>query len=713
MAWMFLLALSALVVLVVLSSKAVWWKAGSLALLALALSAWWLIDRLSGDGLNAATLYHLQSEMTGAGVADFSKDIAIFIFLALLSLCALLLPRLHRWRLPRHGNAVLAAFCATFALTVIASPLATDAMRLYHRLQPVDHSGIVGEYRKPERPLRTPRNIVWIYAESLERTYLDADTFPGLTPNLSRLATQGLDVRRLDSVEGTGWTIAGMVASMCGVPLTAEPGDENSMGRIGTFLPDAWCLGDHLKRQGYRTRFIGGADAAFAGKGQFLRTHGFDDVRDRQYFRRLGIHARHFSQWGVHDDVLLEDAWSSFQELAADGRPFLLTTLTMDTHHPAGHLPQSCQGQHYRNRTLGQVGLLDAIQCSDRLIGELVAKIRNSPHADDTLIVIGSDHLAMPNDLSDVLARLPRENLLLFLGRDIQPRQVVAQHGSTLDSGATLLHLLDPQQRAIGFGRSLLDPNREPSASHAARSGDGSDYRRYLSYARTLWTDPNADMRQLRIDADGQLLAGNQRIQPPVLLEYDPAWQVTGMYLENIWRRLEPGKRAPALAYVDRCTAFEDEAVDSDWCALLVNPANGTQLVTGDALERGIQVDTEAGRAAPTRERVRYPRVLANRIANAGRGQYVWRMRSEHQPNAPFWLEALSEQGQVLARRWVQPNAAGRYSLELGLEQPIDGLRIRAWLDPEDDFRLSSHLLLPVEALASTTPDDPRRDDLL
>ncbi|NEL81333.1 MAG: phosphoglycerol transferase I, partial [Xanthomonas perforans] len=84
-----------------------------------------------------------------------------------------------------------------------------------------------------------------IYGESLERTYFDESVFPGLMPNLRALATEAVDVRNLTSTEGSGWTIAGMVASMCGVPLTTAPGDENSMDRMGMFLPEARCLGDY------------------------------------------------------------------------------------------------------------------------------------------------------------------------------------------------------------------------------------------------------------------------------------------------------------------------------------------------------------------------------------------------------------------------------------------------------------------------------------
>ncbi|MEQ9728832.1 hypothetical protein ABRP29_24695, partial [Pseudomonas sp. WHRI 8822A] len=104
----------------------------------------------------------------------------------------------------------------------------------------------------------------------------------------------------------------------------------------------------------------------------------------------------------------------------------------------------------------------------------------------------------MPNDLSDVLAKQKRENLLLFLGKDIPPQQVVTRAGSTLDSGATLLQLLEPGMRTLGFGRSLLANDAPPSASVAASRDSGRDYPRYLAYARTLWTGRST--RMLRVN---------------------------------------------------------------------------------------------------------------------------------------------------------------------------------------------------------------------
>lgn len=703
MDWFLFPALALLGALVVLSGKAVRLKAAALCVLLLALSAWWLVDRLSGDGFNAATLYHLQAEMQGAAVSEFSGDILRFALLAAASLATLLLLRVRRFRLPAHGGAVLLVFAVVLVATAAASPLGKEGKRLAQRLQPVETVGIAAEYVRPAGEIRRPRNVVWIYGESLERTYLDERTFPGLMPNLARLASQGLDVRDLGQVEGTGWTIAGMVASMCGVPLTTAPGDENSMARMERFLPDALCMGEVLKQQGYSTHFLGGADAAFAGKGRFLRSHGFDDVRDMEWFRENGVDDTRFSQWGVHDDVLLETAWKRFEQLSQGEQPFLLTTLTMDTHHPAGHLPLTCSGQSY-DSPHGDIGLLHALKCSDRLIGAFVDRIRNSAYADDTLVVIASDHLAMPNHLSKVLGGLDRENLLLFLGKDIAPRALSATRGSTLDTGATLLQLLEPGMRAIGFGRSLLDTNATPSASVAARTTpDGDDFRRYLAYARSLWTG-DAD-GTLRMGADARLTVGHQRIEPPVLLQYDASGNLASVTLENALGQLSRNAGKHPMVYVQRCIAFADAdaARDGEWCALTVDRTHQARLLDNAQLHQGIRIGTQAGRIARSGpQQGRVPVTVAHRVEDAAAGNYVLRLWTDKRPSGGFWVDAVTADGQVLGTHWVQPDARGRVQLPLALDDAQDVVRLRGWVDQGEHFSVGRHALVPVRHLAQT-----------
>jgi len=694
MLWILLVSLFVLFALLLASRTWLWWKAGLLSLLMIALSSWWMIDQLSGDGLNAATLYHLGADMEGAGVSDFKRVIAGYVALLLLSLLPFALTRITRWRRPHHGKALFAGFAAAWLLAVFISPLFTDGQRLYYQLRPVDFAQIAPEYQVPTQPLKRPRNIVWIYGESLERTYLDEKVFPGLMPNLNRLARQSLDVRGLDSPEGSGWTIAGLVSSMCGVPLTTAQGDENSMDRMGSFLPKAVCLGDYLKQQGYTNHYLGGANGQFAGKGQFLASHGFDEVHDLAWFKQQKKIGRiHYSAWGVHDDVLLDTAYRRFEQLSRKGEPFMLTTLTMDTHHPAGHLPVSCRNERYESE-YGDIGLLNALKCTDRLIAQLVARIQASPHGRDTLIVVSSDHLAMPNDLSHVLAKQQRENLLLFVGNGVQPRQLQVDDATTLDSGATLLSLLDPSMQRMGFGRSLLDPERPASASVAARRDNGRDYPKYLAFARSLWL--GEPTRELRIDDGNQVVVGMQHVQPPVLLEYDKDWALKTVYLENTSRQFDEADKDSTLAYVDRCTAFEDGSADGDWCALLVNRENGIKLYRDDDLRTGVQVDAALDAFDGPRPSVRQAHMITDKGRRTRAGQYMLQLVASTQPQRGFWIEAVSSQRQVvLAQRWVQPDASGRINLSFGLDHEVDDLEIRAWLNHAEKLAVDTFDLVP------------------
>ncbi len=700
MHWIIWLCLAALVVLLLLLSPVLArTKAALLCLLSLLLSGWWLIDKLSGDGINSATLYHLRSDMEGAGVADFGGYIAGFIGLVLVSLLPFALLRVRRLQQPRHGGAVFAGFAAALVATVLLSPLYADGRRLYQQMQPVDYSAVAPEYQLPSKPLAKRPNIVWIYGESLERTYLDEAVFPGLMPNITQLAGQALDFRNIASADGSGWTIAGLVSSMCGVPLTTAQGDENSMGRLGQFLPEAFCLGDYLKQQGYSNHYMGGANGQFAAKADFLRSHGFDEVRDLEWFQQQNIGKRHFSPWGVHDDVLLERAYARFTELSQAGTPFMLTTLTMDTHHPAGHLPVACKNTRYRSQ-YGNIGLLNALKCSDRLISQLVQRIRDSAFADNTLIVIASDHLAMPNDLSDVLEKQHRENLLLFLGKDVQPRQIVARAGTTLDSGATALQLIDPAIHAIGFGRSLLTPPSANSASYAALQTDQRDYARYRAFARSLWLGEQT--RMLRLE-DDQVLVGVQKVQPPVLLEYDEQWALKSMYLENTSRKFEEADPHHRLAYVDRCTAFEDGSADGQWCALLVDEKQGMRMYRDNQLRRGVAVDAPLQAFNGQRPNVRQSRMISRQPRHTGPGQYILELYAAQRPQRAFWVEAVSSKRQVVvAQQWVQADADGRIRMPVGLDHEIDDLEIRAWLNHAEQLAVDDYALLPM------TPEHPR-----
>ena len=69
-----------------------------------------------------------------------------------------------------------------------------------------------------------PKNLIFLYLESVEQLYFDEQLYPQLLPNLSRLRQQAHTYTNLKQVKGTGFTMAGIVASQCGVPLNVDVG---------------------------------------------------------------------------------------------------------------------------------------------------------------------------------------------------------------------------------------------------------------------------------------------------------------------------------------------------------------------------------------------------------------------------------------------------------------------------------------------------------
>ncbi|MCU8669993.1 phosphoglycerol transferase I, partial [Klebsiella pneumoniae] len=92
-----------------------------------------------------------------------------------------------------------------------------------------------------------------------------------------RIKAEAIDFSNTMQLPGTDYTIAGMVASQCGIPLFA-PFEGNASASVSSFFPQNICLGDILKNSGYENYFVQGANLRFAGKDVFLKSHGFDHL---------------------------------------------------------------------------------------------------------------------------------------------------------------------------------------------------------------------------------------------------------------------------------------------------------------------------------------------------------------------------------------------------------------------------------------------------
>ena len=195
------------------------------------------------------------------------------------------------------------------------------------------------------------RNLVVIYVESMEQSYADARAFTkNRIPHLTLLQHDNVSFGRFVQVSNTGWTIAGMVATMCGVPLKSIGLiTRNYFDAFNAFLPGARCLGDILRANGYRTEFLQGATLKFAAKDRFLAQHGYALLEGKdEDERNEHVGSADEDGWRVHDDALFYIAKRHYEELATAGGPFLLSVLTSDTHTEADteNTSRYCQREH-------------------------------------------------------------------------------------------------------------------------------------------------------------------------------------------------------------------------------------------------------------------------------------------------------------------------------------------------------------------------------
>jgi phosphoglycerol transferase len=422
------------------------------------LVAYGVANHFTGEGINYAVWYHVRYGLRGAGFHEYQSLIivaAATVLVAILGIAGLVLWRRAR---PRSLSFLLLGQLLLISALLI-NPGARDLIALSR-----SHSPATADFFQHYRPASaTPiaqehPNLVFIFAESLERTYFDERRFPGLITHLRQLEQQGTSFTRIQTVEGTGFTMGGMVGSLCGIPLFT-PAHGNSMSGMDVFLPGTSGLSDLLHDHGYFLSFIGGAELDFAGKGKFLRTHHFDESAGFSELHGRTRDRTYINNWGLYDDTTFDFAYERLTELARQKQPFGLFFLTLDTHPPMGYVSKSATAKPYGD---GTNPMLNAVKASDELIARFVERVRTSPVGDNTVIVIVSDHLAMLNAASDRLRQGPRSNLFLILDPRAPRGRYVDRVGSTLDIGATVLRPLG-FKGSINLGRDLLDPQTSES----------------------------------------------------------------------------------------------------------------------------------------------------------------------------------------------------------------------------------------------------------
>ncbi len=402
-----------------------------------------------GDVDIGAVFYHLQAGMEDHGGSGRLVAAVLYSLSMLAILVSLTWLARNDWRW-RRAEPFLAV------LLLATNPLLYSLGQRSAVVVADDHAWLDRRYVTPDIVSQpSPPNVLVLYLESIERSY-SAPAFGNAYADLDHVGEQGLVFEGVQQLDNTGWTMAGMIASQCGVPLMpAGLLHDRQFEPLSSVVPGVKCLGDLLSEQGYQLSFLGGASTDFAGKGRFYSDHGFDQVEG---FKSLQDHLEdpnYVNDWGLYDDTLYDLTLQKIERMDSQSdRPWGLVNLSITGHAPNGYPAQRCID---RQGEWDGINILYSVKCSAWLAYDLIDRLENRGLLENTVVAILSDHLTMRVSVWDELTTLDRDNTFILLGTDQAPQRI-KRNASAVDIFPTLLEALDyaPRNSRAGLGVSLL-----------------------------------------------------------------------------------------------------------------------------------------------------------------------------------------------------------------------------------------------------------------
>ncbi|MDO5581307.1 MAG: LTA synthase family protein [Planctomycetia bacterium] len=296
------------------------------------------------------------------------------------------------------------------------------------------------------------KNFVWIISESLEESYNQKEIFgEDLIAELTALQDQGLSVPNWVQVDGTGWTIASLISSLYGVPRRIvwnnRAFSENSCVKI---LRQSQSVFHVLKDQGYEIVFVQGDSLTFAGRNYLFENFPWVKALSRENLSKTPEYQAFIKKnkpynWGVHDQLVFDNAEKEYERLAASKKPFVLVVQTLDTHGKNGFLVPDAERKYNDFR--------DVVREQSRMISQFVKNVRAVNGSANTAILIMGDHLAMQNTIQDMLERVPERRVFnLWLNGSPQVHSFSSSPCSTFDFAPTILEFLGFRWKDHQFG---------------------------------------------------------------------------------------------------------------------------------------------------------------------------------------------------------------------------------------------------------------------
>lgn len=429
----------------------------TLGVSAFTVSAWYA---LTFDLEFKELLYTLMSPLKGTGQSTVAQILSaclpiVLVFVALYVVAVCLLEKgIITWRYARRVGA-----CCCAGLLVCSVVFSVFALRIPAYVKALTEKTTIYEdhYVDPNSVAITangkPKNLIYIYLESMETTYAaKADGGAqgvNYMSNLTALAQENVSfsdkasglLGGFHSPLGTGWTMAALLATTSGIPFSFPLGENghNDMVYREKFASGLTTLGDVLAEKGYRQEFLCGSDSAFGGRKTYFEQHGNYEIFDLYTAREENYIPDDYKVWwGYEDEILYEIARDKVTELAASDQPFNFTMLTVDTHHVNGFTCNICEYQYVDK-------LANVVSCADRQLADFVKWCQEQDFYEDTVIIITGDHRRMDTSLVADVDEFDRTIYNCFINAATQPA------GATAERLMTSFDIFPTTLVAMGF----------------------------------------------------------------------------------------------------------------------------------------------------------------------------------------------------------------------------------------------------------------------
>jgi phosphoglycerol transferase MdoB-like AlkP superfamily enzyme len=322
------------------------------------------------------------------------------------------------------------------ALSRLRRQLTTPSAKFADTFLTSWHTRVIAS-EHPQRKL----NVVLVLEESFGSDFVGALRPDGknCTPQFDALASKGT---LFTHVYATGnRTVRGIEASLVSFPPI--PGQSIVRRPLGV---DMFSLPSLLASFGYQTVFLYGGLGYFDNIEHFASRNGYQDVIDQTDFAK-----NTFSTiWGVCDEDLFDNSLATCDSLAATGKPFFATILTVSNHspflYPEGRIPfdPKKQSREY------------AVRYADYAIGKFIRDAESHSFFDSTLFIFLGDHGARVYGSQQIPLRSYEIPILFYGPGVVDSGKRVDRLGSQMDLAPTIVDVLGLSYESQFFGRSLL-----------------------------------------------------------------------------------------------------------------------------------------------------------------------------------------------------------------------------------------------------------------